>query len=94
MSADGTINRYEIFAFFNASIDGEVYNLPLPRDGSEERCTTLKYEINANNTCAGCKAEKWDTNYITFSTCTSDSRNDVRVCVIARLVGVIEMTDL
>lgn len=93
MRANGNINRYQIFAFFNASIEGEVYNLPLQKDGSEDQFNALKYEINMNNTYTGYKAEEEDTNYITLSTCTQDSRNDVRVCVIAKLAGVIKNTD-
>ena len=89
MRANGNINRYEIFAYFRASIEGEVYNLPLQKDGSEDQFNALKYEINTNNTYTGYAAEEEDTNYITLSTCTQDSRNDVRVCVIARLIGTI-----
>ena len=86
MRADGRWNKYEIIAYFQAAVSGAVYDLPLEADGEDERFERLK-ETMAEENLYGESADLSESDrLITLSTCTQDSRNDVRVVVIAKLV--------
>ena len=80
------LNKYEIIAYFQADVTGAVYDLPLQGDCSEEQFERLKETIAEENLYTGSAAISEDDRLITLSTCTQDSRNDVRVVVIAKLV--------
>ena len=86
MRADGRWNKYEIIAYFQAAVDGALYDLPIESDCSEERFERLKEAIAEENLYASSTTLSEDDRLITLSTCTQDSRNDVRVVVIAKLV--------
>ncbi len=86
MRADGQWNKYEIIACFQAAVDGAVYDLPLEADGEDERFELLKETIEKENLYASSATLSEDDRLITLSTCTQDSRNDVRVIVIAKLI--------
>lgn len=80
------LNKYEIIAYFQADVTGAVYDLPLEADCEEERFAQLKETIEEENLYAGSVELSEDDRLITLSTCTQDSRNDVRVVVIAKRV--------
>ncbi len=80
------LNKYEIIAYFQADVTGAVYDLPLEADGEDERFELLKETIAKENLYASSATLSEDDRLITLSTCTQDSRNDVRVVVIAKLV--------
>ncbi len=79
-------NKYEVIAYFQAAVSGAVYDLPLESDCSEERFELLKETIAEENLYANSAELSEDDRLITLSTCTQDSRNDVRVVVIGKLV--------
>ncbi len=87
LRANGDVNRYQIFAYYQAAVDGPVFEFPLQKDCSDEefeRLATTIFESNQYEPVTsgtGLAGEK----YITLTTCTQDSRNDVRVCISARL---------
>ena len=79
-------NKYEIIAYFQAAVSGAVYDLPLESDCPEEEFDLLKKTI-ADENIYSCSADLSKSDrLITLSTCTQDSRNDVRVVVIAKLI--------
>ena len=86
MRADGRWNKYEIIAYFQAAVDGALYDLPIESDCSEERFERLKEAIAEENLYGESADLSESDQLITLSTCTRDSRNDVRVVVIAKLV--------
>ncbi len=86
MDVGGQWNKYEVIAYFQAAVSGAVYDLPLESDCSEERFELLKETITEENLYANSAELSEDDRLITLSTCTQDSRNDVRVVVIGKLV--------
>ncbi len=126
MKKDGTWNKYEVAAYYQASVDGSTYELPVRTDNeksgiSEKDANAGKSEnersgetifselietINRDNVYLLDKGNTEDTEtspnvfelteddkIIILSTCTQDSRNDVRVAIAARLTETIEYDD-
>ncbi len=83
---DGTQNKYEVIAFYQAAVDGPVYRLPLEADCAEEDFEKLAETVRSGNQNSNMKKMKYEDRFITLSTCTQDSREDVRVAITAKLV--------
>lgn len=79
-------NQYEIIACFQADVEGAVYDLPIDEKCSEEKFKQLRTTIKAENIYSGDVKITKEDHLITLSTCTQDSRNDVRVVVISKLI--------
>lgn len=103
MKADGEWNRYEAVAYYQATVEGPTYVLPLreAENGSKESDKAGKIQTSSST------AEDFNTlidtiksssvyeteadideadKLITLSTCTQDSRNDVRMILAAKLI--------
>lgn len=130
MKKDGAWNKYEVAAYYQASVEGPTYNLPMREadeqyadeskavegESGNEAFDELLQTINRDNVYlsddgskATAKGESGDTEdadtvsndfelseddkIIILSTCTQDSRNDVRVAIAARLTETIEYND-
>ncbi len=88
MRQNGDWYKYSVIAYFLADITGPVYDLPLGSDADAEDMKALTETIRQENTY-GDEDNMILTEYdrlLTLSTCTMDSRNDVRVVVISKLV--------
>lgn len=89
---DGSVNRYEVFAYHQADVEGVVFDLPLGETCSDEDFARLAEEIISSNSYEQEQGiEIAGEKYLTLATCTQDSRNDVRVCISARLAEVGEL---
>ena len=86
LNSDKEWNQYEIIACFQADVEGAVYDLPIDEKCSEEKFKQLRTTIKAENIYSGDVKITKEDHLITLSTCTHDSRNDVRVVVIAKLI--------
>lgn len=89
MKAGGTWKQYETVAYYQASVDGPTYRLPLREAASEEgkhASRQLLEEIAAGNMYSGTEKLKTSDTLILLSTCTQDSRDDVRMILAAKLV--------
>lgn len=130
MKKDGSWNKYEVAAYYQALVEGPTYNLPM-READEQSADESKaaeaesgnavfdellQTINRDNVYlsddgsnSATKAEGGNTEdadtvsndfeltkddkIIILSTCTQDSRSDVRVAIAARLTETIEYDD-
>lgn len=86
MRADGVCNRYEIIAYFQADVEGPVYELPILQEGGEKAFEKLSNTIKNENLYSKEADISESDKLITLSTCTQDSRDDVRVVIIAKLI--------
>lgn len=86
LKQNGDWSRYEISAFYQASVDGPTYRLPIKSE-DKKSFRELIDTINADNIYSGVDAQKIKENdtLIILSTCTQDSRDDIRVTIAARL---------
>lgn len=83
---DNTCNKYEVIAFYQAAVDGSVYRLPLGADCEEKDFDNLAETIRSTNQYSDMKEMEYEDRFITLSTCTQDSREDIRVAITAKLV--------
>lgn len=77
---DGTWNKYRVFSCYQAEVEGPTYDLPMDTKKKIKSFVSLLKEKNQY------AAEKLYTptgedRILTLSTCTNDSRNDVRFVV-------------
>lgn len=108
MKTDGSWNKYEAVAYYQAAVDGPTYVLPLREPESDSGESGDKdNEIKTSSSTAEDFNTLIDTiksssvyeteadineadKLITLSTCTQDSRNDVRMILAAKLVETIK----
>lgn len=83
---DASWKKYEVIAFYQADVEGALYQLPLSNSCGEETFEKLAETVRNANEYADPAEMKYDDSFITLSTCTQDSREDVRVAVTAKLV--------
>lgn len=86
LKADGVWNQYEIIACFQADVEGPVYELPILQEGGEKTFEKLSNTIKNENLYSTEADISESDKLITLSTCTQDSRDDVRVVIIAKLI--------
>lgn len=104
MKADEEWNRYEVVAYYQATVEGPTYVLPLreAEKGSEESSdkagkiktssstaedfNTLIDTIKSSSVYETEADIDEEDKLITLSTCTQDSRNDVRMILAAKLI--------
>lgn len=93
MKADGTWKQYETLAYYQASVDGPTYRLPLSEAESEDGALAfrkLRETIAAGNMYSGMPKPEASDKLLLLSTCTQDSRDDVRMILAAKLVETIK----
>ena len=83
---DNSWNKYEVIAFYQAAVDGPLYKLPLRADCEEKDFDNLAETIKNENLYSDMEEMKYEDSFITLSTCTQDSREDVRVAITAKLL--------
>lgn len=79
-------SKYKVIACFQADVEGPVYDLPINEERGDKKFEQLSSTIQAENIYSGDVKITKEDHLITLSTCTQDSRNDVRVVVIAKLI--------
>lgn len=90
---DGKVNRYEVFAYCQADVEGVVFDLPIREEASDKDFARLAETIISSNQYEEDNdgTEIAGEKYLTLTTCTQDSRNDVRVCISSRLSEIGEL---
>lgn len=86
LTPDGEWSKYEVIAFYQAAVDGPLYHLPLKADCEESEFDELAEAVKTSNQYSDMEDMKHEDQFITLSTCTQDSREDVRVAITAKLV--------
>ena len=90
--ADGSWNKYRIFAYAQVSVESAVYDLPCD---TKQKIKALRAQLAQSNGYAAGEADSADAadgalqgaaqsseaRLLTLSTCTNDSRDDVRFAV-------------
>lgn len=92
MKVDGTWKQYETVAYYQAAVDGPTYRLPLRGDASEDEelaFRKLRETIAAGNMYSGTAKAEASDKLLLLSTCTQDSRDDVRMILAAKLIGAV-----
>lgn len=79
-------SQYEVIACFQADVEGPIYDLPINEESSDKKFERLSSTIQEENIYSDDVQITKEDRLITLSTCTQDSRKDVRVVVIAKLI--------